>query len=144
MDSNTIKLFLSEVGPKRLTQKYDYIKACEDLHKINAIMQKEFFRTVSFNGNVFYKIHYDRKSFRGEGIPYTNRKFYEHLSSNGKEHMEKIYSLTKIHKYSDYLYNYYEAEFGENMLGEFYFKSMQGDDRYWGEDEEGYESQDDP
>ena len=37
MNFETMKMLLSEVGPKRIIKDYDYMRACDDMEEINLL-----------------------------------------------------------------------------------------------------------
>jgi hypothetical protein len=104
MNFETMKMLLSEVRPKRITNDYDYTRACVDMEEINLLLRKQVFRIVEKDGLQLYCVH----------LFYSSREFYSHLSSNPKL-LTKIKNLfnKKIYRYQEYLEEYYTSIHGK-------------------------------
>ena len=104
MNFETMKMLLSEVGPKRITKDSDYMSACNDMEKINLLLRKQVFRIVERDGLQLYRVH----------ISYSSRAFYSHLTSDPKLLIKiKNEFSKKIHGYREYLEDYYTSIHGD-------------------------------
>ena len=107
MNFNTLKMLLSEVGPARLTKKYDYESACEDMEQINLLLRRRAFRIRESDGLKIYT--YDTL--------YGCNKFYKHFNCDAKliPMIKKIF-MAKIKRYTDWLSEYYTEIYGEPFI----------------------------
>ena len=107
MNLNTLKMLLSEVGPLRLTVKYDYTSACDDMEQINLLLKRKVFKVVEGDG---------LKIYRAE-VHYLYNDYYKHLTSDPKvlSIIKKMFK-TKIKRYTDYLSEYYTVVHGEPFI----------------------------
>ena len=107
MNFNTLKMLLSEVGPARLTVKYDYESACDDMEQINLLIKRKVFKTVEGDGLKIYRAD----------VHYLYKDFYKHLSSDPKlvSLIKKVF-MTKIKRYTDYLSEHYTEKYGEPFI----------------------------
>ena len=104
MNFETMKMLLSEVGPKRITKDYDYALACDDMEQINLLLRKRVFKVIEENGIKIYRAE----------TQYLYNKYYTHLASDPKLQTKiKNEYLKKIQRYSNYLSEYYEVVYGE-------------------------------
>ena len=104
MNFSTMKMLLSEVGPKRITKDYNYDAVCDNIEQINILLRKPVFKVVEEDGI---------KLYRADGN-YMYNKYYSHLTSDAKMLSNiKTEYVKKIKRYTDYLSEYYTSVYGE-------------------------------
>ena len=107
MNSQAIKMILNGIAPKRLTKKYNYNEACEDIEQINRLLNKEVFSIVEINNVKMYC----------RDIEFLYNKYYEHLTTDSVEIPRIKKEFRKIiQRYYNYLCDYYLELYGENIV----------------------------
>lgn len=107
MNAQSMKMISNDIAPKKLTQKYNYNKACEDIEQINGLLNKEVFKIIEINSVRMYC----------RDIEFLYNEYYEHLTTDSVEIPKIKKEFRKIiSRYYNYLHDYYLELYGEDAV----------------------------